>query len=1095
MFSIIHSSLCRGTCLLLCLLYFLPLWSQSSDITYRTFSSASPDIQTSCYWYWLAGNVSKTGVENDLRTMKAQGINRAFIGIQGLGDDEVPRGTVRFMSEQWWDVLQHAFRTASELGVELGIFNGVGWSHMGGKWVRPEESMRYLAARRHDVRGGGEVSLTLTSADNNVGEVAVLAYRNPFSHMQQLSKDEVEIEGSRMSVDMLLDDDPKVMSNFTGKRASMRIRIKRKDFTLRAIHLIPGTAFRAHVRVSARINGKEQLLKTFEINRTMMENITGYDIFAPVTEALPNVQTEELYIEFSDIRDRSRLRRIILSGEPTISRYSEKKLARMFQTPLPYWKEYKWATEHNYAPDECVALQDIVDLGPYINNGVLRWQAPAGDWTIMQLYMVPTGIVCSPAFAEDGEGLEVDRWSRAALQHHYDAYMGEIERRIPAEDRKTWTTIVCDSYEKATQNYGDDFLPYFRQHFGYDALPYLLTYFGVVVGSEEQSDRFLWDVRRMIADRLAMDNIAAMDSIARSRGKHLWLENYGHWGFPGEFLQYGSRSTEIGGEFWSSGSLGDIENRTASSCAHIYGKRRVSAESFTVGGSEFSRSPRDFKQRGDRFFAEGINNTLLHVYISQRNEDSIPDIIPWFGNEFNRKNTWYGHLHLFTDYLKRCNYLLQQGAYVADVAYYIGEDAPCMTDITEPALPRGYQYDYINAEVMTTTLRATADHLFTLPYGNRYRLLVLPPSTTMRPAVLRAVHQLIADGGVVLGPKPQHSPSLQGFPQCDEEVKALADTMWGAEHAGKVKRQIGKGYLLSGYSIEEVMRMLGVKPDCQIKGSDSVVYCHVARDGYRPVDDALLPSTLFSDNAGDDIGDIYFIANQAHTPADISVALRTDKGHPELWQAVDGSRRPIGHYTRHNGMTCTTLNLAPLESAFIVFRTGDEMVPEAEEKEEGRQPETIALNANWTVRFQSSYGVDTTLTMPALRDWTSYADADLRYFGGRGLYSNTFRLSKQQVNRRVYLELEGLHNICTVQVNGKAVGGLWTPPYRLNITAAVRQGKNTVEIDVANNLCNRMIGDQADPSHKCLTASHNTWKADSSLQPSGITGSVKIVVE
>lgn len=171
------------------------------------------------------------------------------------------------------------------------------------------------------------------------------------------------------------------------------------------------------------------------------------------------------------------------------------------------------------------------------------------------------------------------------------------------------------------------------------------------------------------------------------------------------------------------------------------------------------------------------------------------------------------------------------------------------------------------------------------------------------------------------------------------------------------------------------------------------------------------------------------------------------------------------------------------------------MVPEAEEKEEGRQPETIALNANWTVRFQSSYGVDTTLTMPALRDWTSYADADLRYFGGRGLYSNTFRLSKQQVNRRVYLELEGLHNICTVQVNGKAVGGLWTPPYRLNITAAVRQGKNTVEIDVANNLCNRMIGDQADPSHKCLTASHNTWKADSSLQPSGITGSVKIVVE
>ena len=89
--------------------------------------------------------------------------------------------------------------------------------------------------------------------------------------------------------------------------------------------------------------------------------------------------------------------------------------------------------------------------------------------------------------------------------------------------------------------------------------------------------------------------------------------------------------------------------------------------------------------------------------------------------------------------LKRCNYMLQQGNYVADVAYFIGEDAPIMTGITEPALPAGYQFDFINAEVIEENLSANKDHTLSLPHGTQYRLLVLPPSLTMRPAVLKKI--------------------------------------------------------------------------------------------------------------------------------------------------------------------------------------------------------------------------------------------------------------------------------------------------------------------------------------------------------------------
>jgi len=100
---------------------------------------------------------------------------------------------------------------------------------------------------------------------------------------------------------------------------------------------------------------------------------------------------------------------------------------------------------------------------------------------------------------------------------------------------------------------------------------------------------------------------------------------------------YGGQSDEIGGEFWSEGELGDIENRAATSCGHIYGKTKISAESNTCSGKAFSRYPATIKQRGDRFFAEGINNTLLHVYITQPYEDKNPGMNAWFGNEFNRK--------------------------------------------------------------------------------------------------------------------------------------------------------------------------------------------------------------------------------------------------------------------------------------------------------------------------------------------------------------------------------------------------------------------------------------------------------------------------
>ena len=304
-------------------------------------------------------------------------------------------------------------------------------------------------------------------------------------------------------------------------------------------------------------------------------------------------------------------------------------------------------------------------------DGTLQWDVPAGDWVIVRTGMTTTGTRNSPASPE-GSGLEVDKMNRQAAALHFDAFIGEILRRMPAADRRALKHVVADSYEMGSQNWTDDLAPVFRERFGYDPLPWLPVLTGRVVGSADQSERFLWDLRRLVADRVATEYVGGLRDLCRPHGLQLWLENYGHWGFPAEFLQYGGQSDCIGGEFWL-GGLGSIECRAASSAANTYGFPRVSAEAFT-GGPLFRTVPADLKARGDWAFCEGINHFVLHVYIHQPWEDRFPGVNAWFGTEFNRHNTWFAASRDWVNYLRRCCLLLQQGTRVADVAYFIGEE-------------------------------------------------------------------------------------------------------------------------------------------------------------------------------------------------------------------------------------------------------------------------------------------------------------------------------------------------------------------------------------------------------------------------------------
>jgi hypothetical protein len=631
--------------------------------------------------------------------------------------------------------------------------------------------------------------------------------------------------------------------------------------------------------------------------------------------------------------------------------------------------------------------------------------------------------------------------SKVHITEHFNAFLGEIIKRIPAEDRKTWKVAVEDSYETGSQNWTDSLMAEFKQKYKYDPTPYIPVLQGKVVGSEDISDRFLWDLRRLIADDVSFKYVGGLREIGHQNGLTTWLENYGHWGYPGEFLQYGGQSDEVGGEFWSEGDLGDIENRAASSSAHIYGKIKVSAESFTAAGSPFYRYPAMFKKRGDRFFTEGINNTLLHVYIEQP-KDTAPGLTAWFGVEFNRLNTWFSDMDIFLQYIKRCNLMLQQGQYVADVAYFIGEDAPKMIGAADPVLPQGYSFDYINGDVIKQRLTVENGKLV-LPNGINYSILVLPKLQTIRPELMAKIKDLVQQGAVILGPKPDRSPSLANYPAADKEVQNMAAELWGNIDGVTTKvNHYGKGLVLSGMDMQEALDMIKVRPDLKITQSDSILFIH------RQLDD----------------GSVYFISNQKSTPVKIAPAFRITGKRPELWNAVTGNMRDLPSCIQSATTTSVPLQLAAYESAFVVFRkngtTGD-----TTKSNYPSAAKTITITQPWIVNFDKTMrGPAKPVVFNSLTDWVLNANDSIKYYSGTAFYHNTFKIGKLAKGANYIIDLGLAKAIAKVTVNGIEMGGTWTPPYQVDITRALKPGENKLEIKVVNTWVNRLIGDSMLPA-------------------------------
>jgi hypothetical protein len=530
-----------------------------------------------------------------------------------------------------------------------------------------------------------------------------------------------------------------------------------------------------------------------------------------------------------------------------------------------------------------IAQARITDLTSRLEkDGHLAWDVPAGQWTIMRFGHTGTGAENAPAPAS-GRGLECDKLSKEGIEAQFAGMMAKLIADVGPAAGKTLVATHIDSWENGAQNWTARMREEFRARRGYDPLRYLPALSGRVVDSLEVSERFLWDLRQTVTDLLVENYAGHMRALAQKYGLRLSIEAYGG---PCDDITYGGRADEPMGEFWIGGGAFETLKQMASA-AHIYGRRILGAESFTANDHErWLQHPGSIKALGDKAFCEGVNRFVFHRYAMQPWLDYRPGMAmgPW-GLHYERTATWWEQSRPWHEYLARCQYLLRQGVFVADICYLQPEAAPQEFQTQKRA---GYGYDVATPEAVLTRM-SVKDGRITLPDGMSYRVLALPETTRMTPALLRKVKELVAAGATVIGPaRPSKSPGLSNYPKCDAEVIELADELWG------------RGKIVTGKSPEQVLAAMGV-----------------------PTDFAAAPFLRWIHRSTGD-AEIYFVASGAQQSTETVCAFRVTGLRPEIWQPETGWIEPVTVYEPSGGVTRIPMRFEPSGSAFVVFRKSPE---------------------------------------------------------------------------------------------------------------------------------------------------------------------------
>ena len=882
----------------------LTIYAQAADLE-KGFITPPDSAKPHTWWHWMNGNITKEGITADLEAMQRVGIGGAQIFSVGCG---ILPGPVDLLTPEWREMMKHAAKEASRLGLELCIQNGPGWSNSGGPWNTPEHAMQQIVVSETMAKGPAHFSGTLPQPPTKLEyyrDIEVMAFPAPVGEeiaMKSLAP-KVTSSGNNINGSYLFDGKLETTVNLPlpdGDKISFIQFEFVRSFAARSVNLVLSSARRNPRGV---IQVSEDGLKFRDVQAFVFPKKSGD---GTMCISLGNDPVPARFYRVTFIGgglDAKQITIAEISFSPCLRTddvfaKSGMNMGNLNRTPI--------VAGTSVAPGLAVKSGEIINLTSCMKaDGKLDWDVPSGSWTILRIGHTPTGAENHPAL-RSGQGLECDKLSTEALDAHWAGFVQTVADDFGplAGKGKTFNNVLIDSYEVGGQNWTAKFRKEFQQRRGYDPLPWLVTITGRVVDNPEVTERFLWDMRRTIADLFAEKYYGHFRELCNQHGLKASLEPYTG---PYESLQSGGSADIPMGEFWiDKQHFMNSSVKLAATVGHIYGKPVIGAESFTAAPKENSgrwlNDPYSLKAQGDWAFSCGVNRFIFHRYALQPWTNRWPGMtMGQWGTHFDRTCTWWEQGSAWMKYIARSQFLLQQGRFVADAAAFCGETAPVQMPAINPALPPGYDYDGINADVLLNQA-AMKDGRLELKSGMRYRVLSLSqPDRTMTPKLLRQLRGFVADGLTLVGPPPEKSPGLEGYPKCDAEVKSLVTEIWGSCDGKTItEHALGKGKVVWGQTMAQIFAALETPPDFEFaaNGGSQLVYIH------RLVGDT----------------EIYFVSNQRDQFDSVDCTFRVSGKVPELWHADTGRIEPAPVWREEGGRIIVPLQFDPAGSIFVVFR-------------------------------------------------------------------------------------------------------------------------------------------------------------------------------
>ena len=980
------------------------------------------------FWYWMYGAVSEAGIKADLQAMKDVGLGGCYLmPIRGAAERPEYQGTADALSENFWRMVDYALVQADSLGLDMGIHVCDGFALAGGPWISPEESMQKVVFC-DTIMSGGFHHLLMSKPqhyENYYEDIAV--YAIPISEPLGESKRTVTFS-------------PEVTLNAKGVYCADEPCWIQYEFDkptlIRNIEIEPsGTNIQCQrLTVKASPDGVFfQTVKQLTPPRQGWQN-TGYN----TTFSIPPTTTKYLRLEWTPEGTEP--------GAEDLDAAKWKPVLRLKNVKFSSWPLIdNWEGKAGYvwriapeSPEEELTLTDFLRPEDIIctkmNGDLLEIDLPEGQWRILRMGHTSTGH--TNATAGGAKGLECDKFSRKAVEKQVDNWFGLFMNR---PNHKAIKYLHVDSWECGSQNWSRNFAQEFERRRGYDILPLLPIYAGVPMRGGEETLR---DIRRTVNELINEVFFVTVAQKAREYGVQLSSESVAPTMVCDGIEHYKYVDVPMG-EFWLNSPTHDkpTDMLDAISGAHVYGKNIVQAEGFTEVRGVWDETPASIKALLDRNFALGMNRLFFHVNTHNPWLDRKPGMtLDGIGLFFQRDQTWFPEAKPFVDYITRCQTLLQKGRPVVDIAVYTGEEIPCRAftpDRLVPMLPGLFGAERIASE--RKRLANVGQPMEESPVGVRHSAGIVDLKDWINPLHGYQYDSMNKDA---LLTQPFHYQVLvvpQWVLLSPEAKKRIA----------QLRRQgvqiIDKPYINSTFE--------KVAPDIVLP--EGITYAHRTGDNF----------------------DIYFLSNQTNQEQTISPVFRQNNGKAVVYNPqTDVSYDYSG-----------TLTLPAYGSLFVCFGQVNSFLGANYQFARSKLPVSSEQTKAqpWDISFRES---GLTLTHQQLFDWSQHADVRIRYFSGHARYTTTWKLKKKEVpTGRAWLSFPNVKDIAHVWINGKDCGIAWTAPYEVDITGALHQGNNTIEIEVVNTWHNALRGaDQGKAPYEGIWTNAKYRTKGDGLLPAGL---------